>query len=70
MPTQGDPIRCNVGAPSNVVGTAAVSAGDELGFTIDPYIFHDGVLNVYMAKAPGQVSDCTSLTDLMLVDPR
>ncbi|KAG8812492.1 hypothetical protein FRC20_003958 [Serendipita sp. 405] len=43
-------LRCNVGATT--ASTANVTAGSTVGFALDQAIFHPGVLNVYMSKAP------------------
>ncbi|EAU80944.1 hypothetical protein CC1G_03120 [Coprinopsis cinerea okayama7 len=63
--TYGDPVkdvnsldlRCNntlVGLPS---GTATIKAGDSLGFWSPTVVYHHGIYNLYMAKAPGNVSE-------------
>ena len=46
---------CNSGTSSTAAGTgtATVAAGSTLGFALDQAIYHPGVLNIYMAKAPG-----------------
>jgi hypothetical protein len=46
-----------VEASSVGVETATVSAGTMVGFTVQDLTFHSGVLNVYMARAPGKVAD-------------
>ncbi|KAG8841594.1 hypothetical protein FRC20_004939 [Serendipita sp. 405] len=43
-------LRCNVGATTAL--TANVTAGSTVGFALDQAIYHPGVLNVYMSKAP------------------
>ncbi|KAJ6588050.1 glycoside hydrolase [Mycena capillaripes] len=48
-------LRCYTSAESGTASTISVAAGSTVGFTVDgipPNIYHDGVLNVYMAKAP------------------
>ncbi|KAG8816809.1 hypothetical protein FRC17_000172 [Serendipita sp. 399] len=44
-------LRCNVGA-TTATGTADVAAGSTVGFALDQAIYHPGVLNVYLSKAP------------------
>ncbi|KAG8778260.1 hypothetical protein FRC12_025073 [Ceratobasidium sp. 428] len=44
---------CNAGGRSaGAAQTATVAAGSTIGFALDQAIYHVGVLNVYMAKAP------------------
>ncbi|KAG8714730.1 hypothetical protein FRC08_011521 [Ceratobasidium sp. 394] len=46
-------LTCNVGGRSGgSTQTATVAAGSTIGFALDQAIYHIGVLNVYMAKAP------------------
>ncbi|KEP50726.1 glycoside hydrolase family 61 protein [Rhizoctonia solani 123E] len=46
-------LTCNSGGQSaGAATTATVSPGSTIGFALDEAIFHHGVLNVYMAKAP------------------
>jgi hypothetical protein len=46
-------IRCNVDGDKNFAsGTLSVAAGQNLGFTVDPDIYHPGPLQAYMAKVP------------------
>ncbi|KAF7436065.1 hypothetical protein PC9H_002891 [Pleurotus ostreatus] len=51
-------LRCNAGglASGPSTQTATVSAGTTVGFALDQAIFHQGTLNVYMAKAPDNVA--------------
>ncbi|CAA7267186.1 unnamed protein product [Cyclocybe aegerita] len=41
---------------STTAQTATVTAGSQLGFRLSQAIYHAGVANVYMAKAPGSVN--------------
>ncbi|KAF8710706.1 Glycoside hydrolase family 18 protein, partial [Rhizoctonia solani] len=44
---------CNAGGRSaGSTSTATVPAGSTIGFALDQAIYHAGVINVYMAKAP------------------
>jgi hypothetical protein len=46
-------IRCNVnGSTTFASGILSVAAGQTLGFTVDPDIYHPGPLLAYMAKVP------------------
>jgi len=46
-------IRCNVdGATTGANSTLSVAAGDSIGFTANPDIYHPGPLQAYMAKVP------------------
>ncbi|KAG9076731.1 hypothetical protein FRC06_009345, partial [Ceratobasidium sp. 370] len=46
-------LTCNAGGRSaGPTVTATVNAGSTIGFSLDEAIFHHGVINVYMAKAP------------------
>ncbi|KAG8747603.1 hypothetical protein FRC10_000145 [Ceratobasidium sp. 414] len=46
-------LTCNAGGRSaGATQTATVAAGSTIGFALDQAIYHVGVLNVYMAKAP------------------
>ncbi|KAG9102779.1 hypothetical protein FRC06_001143 [Ceratobasidium sp. 370] len=46
-------LTCNAGGRSGgATQTATVAAGSTIGFALDQAIYHIGVLNVYMAKAP------------------
>ncbi|QRW13775.1 glycoside hydrolase family 61 protein [Ceratobasidium sp. AG-Ba] len=46
-------LTCNVGGrQAGTAKTATVTAGSKVGFALDEAIFHQGVVNVYMAKAP------------------
>ncbi|KAG8933776.1 hypothetical protein FRC02_011195 [Tulasnella sp. 418] len=50
-------FRCNKGASNGAsTQTAAVTAGSTIGFSLDNTLYHSGVLNVYMAKAPSTAS--------------
>ncbi|KAI5806964.1 family 61 glycoside hydrolase [Geopyxis carbonaria] len=45
-------MRCNTGGLSTTASTYTAAAGSTLGFQADIAIFHPGVFNIYMAKAP------------------
>ncbi|KAF8697735.1 Glycoside hydrolase family 18 protein, partial [Rhizoctonia solani] len=46
-------LTCNSGGEhAGSTTTTTVAAGSTIGFALDEAIFHHGVLNVYMAKAP------------------
>ncbi|KAJ1304170.1 hypothetical protein OPQ81_008570 [Rhizoctonia solani] len=46
-------LTCNSGGElAGATTTTTVSAGSMIGFVLDEAIFHHGVLNVYMARAP------------------
>lgn len=46
-------IRCNVnGSTAFAASTLSVAAGETLGFTVSPDIYHPGPLMAYMAKVP------------------
>ncbi|CAL1712305.1 unnamed protein product [Somion occarium] len=51
-------FRCNVGGlqSASATQTAIVQAGSTVGLALDQPIYHPGVINVYMAKAPGSAS--------------
>ncbi|KZP10705.1 lytic polysaccharide monooxygenase [Athelia psychrophila] len=49
-------FRCYDSATSGTAATVAVAAGSTLGIECDITIYHAGVVNVYMAKAPSAVS--------------
>ncbi|KAF8594601.1 hypothetical protein BDV93DRAFT_579349 [Ceratobasidium sp. AG-I] len=50
-------LTCNSGGRSaGSTTTANVAAGSIIGFALDEAIFHHGVINVYMAKAPSSVA--------------
>ncbi|KDQ52694.1 glycoside hydrolase family 61 protein [Jaapia argillacea MUCL 33604] len=49
-------IRCYTSATNAVASTATVAAGSSIGFACDNTMYHASVVNVYMAKAPGNVS--------------
>ncbi|KAJ7185479.1 glycoside hydrolase family 61 protein [Mycena filopes] len=50
-------FRCYDSATAGTASTIAVAAGSKLGIACDQTIYHPGVVNVYMAKAPtGNVS--------------
>ncbi|KAG8806570.1 hypothetical protein FRC18_006030 [Serendipita sp. 400] len=49
-------LRCNVGATGTGTETATVAAGDTVGFALDTPVYHQGVLNVYMSKAPADAA--------------
>ncbi|TFK99523.1 glycoside hydrolase family 61 protein A [Pterulicium gracile] len=45
-------IRCYTSETNAKASTATVAAGSTIGFVADTPIYHQGVLNVYMAKVP------------------
>ncbi|KAH7923350.1 glycoside hydrolase family 61 protein [Leucogyrophana mollusca] len=47
-------LRCNVGglASGTATQTDTVTAGSTVGLALDQAIYHPGVVNIYMAKAP------------------
>ncbi|KAI3605219.1 glycoside hydrolase family 61 protein [Moniliophthora roreri] len=49
-------FRCYDSQTNAVATTVKVAAGSQLGIQSDGTIYHPGVVNVYMAKAPGDVS--------------
>ncbi|KAJ8082891.1 hypothetical protein PM082_008748 [Marasmius tenuissimus] len=49
-------FRCYDSETGASAGTVKVTAGSQLGIQSDGTIYHPGVVNVYMAKAPGDVS--------------
>ncbi|KAF7325346.1 Lytic polysaccharide monooxygenase [Mycena venus] len=49
-------FRCYDSATAGTASTITVAAGSTLGIACDQTIYHPGVVNVYMAKAPGNVS--------------
>ncbi|KAF9475703.1 endoglucanase II [Pholiota conissans] len=51
-------FRCyNSAFPNLHPGTATVSAGSTIGFQASQAVYHPGVVNVYMAKAPSNVTN-------------
>jgi len=48
-------FRCYTGGAT--ASTASVAAGSTIGIQASQAVYHDGVLNVYMAKAPGSVAN-------------
>lgn len=48
-------LRCYDSQEPGTATTIDVSAGQQLGIMSDGTIYHPGVVNVYMAKAPGDV---------------
>ncbi|KAL2860815.1 lytic polysaccharide monooxygenase auxiliary activity family 9 protein [Aspergillus lucknowensis] len=51
-------IRCNVdGTNGGNTETLEVKAGDTVGFTVAPNIYHPGPLLAYMAKAPNSAAE-------------
>ncbi|KAF9051864.1 glycoside hydrolase family 61 protein [Panaeolus papilionaceus] len=48
-------LRCYTSSTASP-GTATVAAGQTIGFRASQALYHAGVVNVYMAKAPGSVS--------------
>ncbi|KAF8579725.1 lytic polysaccharide monooxygenase [Ramaria rubella] len=49
-------FRCYDSATNPTAQTISVAAGAQLGIMSDGTIYHPGVVNVYMAEAPGNVS--------------
>ncbi|PPQ86655.1 hypothetical protein CVT25_006839 [Psilocybe cyanescens] len=49
-------IRCYTSETRATAQTATVTAGSQIGFRADEPIYHAGVLNIYMAKAPGSAA--------------
>ncbi|KIM23357.1 glycoside hydrolase family 61 protein [Serendipita vermifera MAFF 305830] len=50
-------LRCNVGgATGSSTSTATVAAGATVGFVLDTPVYHPGVLNVYISKAPSDAA--------------
>ncbi|KZS88821.1 glycoside hydrolase family 61 protein [Sistotremastrum niveocremeum HHB9708] len=49
-------FRCYDSATSGTAQTVTVNAGDTIGVQSDGTIYHPGVVNVYLAKAPSSVS--------------
>ncbi|KAF8879663.1 glycoside hydrolase family 61 protein [Gymnopilus junonius] len=49
-------LRCYTSETGATASTATVAAGSQIGFQADQSMYHQGVVNVYMAKAPGNVS--------------
>ena len=49
-------FRCYNTATGATAETISVTAGSQLGIGCDQTIYHPGVVNVYMARAPGDVS--------------
>ncbi|KAI0041428.1 lytic polysaccharide monooxygenase [Auriscalpium vulgare] len=51
-------LRCNVGGLASAANTSTytVSSGETVGLALDQPIYHPGVVNVYLAKAPGNAS--------------
>ncbi|KAI0717819.1 glycoside hydrolase [Cerioporus squamosus] len=49
-------FRCYNSETGATATTATVAAGSQLGIWADQAVYHPGVVNVYMAKAPGDVS--------------
>ena len=50
-------FRCYDSQTNPTAQTITVEAGSQLGIMSDGTIYHPGVVNVYMARAPGDVSD-------------
>ena len=48
-------LRCYDTATNPTATTITVAAGSQMGIMSDGTIYHPGVVNVYMAKAPGDV---------------
>ncbi|ESK86397.1 glycoside hydrolase family 61 protein [Moniliophthora roreri MCA 2997] len=49
-------LRCYTSETGATAETIQVAAGSEITFLTDDNMYHQGVANVYMAKAPGDVS--------------
>ncbi|KAF5329973.1 hypothetical protein D9611_010402 [Ephemerocybe angulata] len=49
-------FRCYNAAGSPSSSTARVAAGSKIGFKANQAVYHQSVTNIYMAKAPGNVS--------------
>ncbi|PPR04841.1 hypothetical protein CVT26_012996 [Gymnopilus dilepis] len=49
-------LRCYTSETQATASTATVAAGSQIGFQADQSMYHQGVVNVYMAKAPANVS--------------
>ncbi|KAH9478437.1 putative endo-beta-1,4-glucanase D [Psilocybe cubensis] len=49
-------FRCYTSETHATASTATVAAGSTIGIGADQPVYHPGVVNVYMAKAPGNVS--------------
>ncbi|RDB28102.1 putative endo-beta-1,4-glucanase D [Hypsizygus marmoreus] len=49
-------LRCYTSITGATASTLSVTAGSKLGIQTDGSIFHPGVVNIYMAKAPGNVT--------------
>ncbi|KDR80003.1 hypothetical protein GALMADRAFT_136572 [Galerina marginata CBS 339.88] len=49
-------IRCYTSQTGATASTATIAAGSKLAIGADQSLYHAGVVNVYMAKAPGNVS--------------
>ncbi|KAF8155733.1 glycosyl hydrolase family 61-domain-containing protein [Crassisporium funariophilum] len=49
-------FRCYNSQTGATAQTATVAAGSQIGFRANQNVYHPGVVNVYMAKAPGSVS--------------
>ncbi len=49
-------FRCYDSQTGATATTATVAAGSQLGIWADQAVYHPGVVNVYMAKAPGDVA--------------
>ncbi len=45
-------LRCYTSATNATASTISVAAGSPLGFACDETLYHHGVVNVYMARAP------------------
>ncbi|KAI0344449.1 family 61 glycoside hydrolase [Trametopsis cervina] len=51
-------LRCNTGSQASAAttSTASVAAGSVVGLALDQPIYHQGVVNLYLAKAPGNAN--------------
>ena len=50
-------FRCYTSETGATAETINVAAGSQLGVWANQQVYHPGVVNVYMAKAPGNVSE-------------
>ncbi|CAE6439248.1 unnamed protein product [Rhizoctonia solani] len=58
-------LTCNSGGErAGATTTKTVSAGSTIGFALDEAIFHHGVLNVYMARAPDTAATFNGLGEV------
>jgi hypothetical protein len=50
-------LRCYTSETDATASTLTVNAGSTVGFQADMAMYHPGFINVYMAKAPGNVTE-------------